>query len=71
MTDKKIAPGDRTHCPHGHEYTPENTKLLPQKDRAGAPNGRFRRQCVQCKKEWKPAATRELKAAVKDAWSGS
>jgi hypothetical protein len=37
----------RTHCPHGHEYTPANTKLLPYTRRDGATA--FKRQCRKCK----------------------
>lgn len=36
----------KTHCPAGHEYTPENTKLA----RSTKP-GRFKRQCRKCKAE--------------------
>lgn len=36
----------KTHCPAGHEYTPENTKLA----RSTKP-GRFKRQCRACKAE--------------------
>ena len=58
-TMKGKAQKDRTHCPRGHAYTPENTKRLPiRKD--GIPTGRFKRQCVQCKKEWRPSARGEL-----------
>lgn len=32
----------KTHCPHGHEYTPENTYYKKQK------NGRPRRSCKTC-----------------------
>lgn len=31
---------ERTHCPHGHEYTPENTQI----------NRRGARECRQCRK---------------------
>jgi len=33
--------GWKTHCPYGHEYTPENTKL--QKSKTG-----FKRKCREC-----------------------
>ncbi|MEH0542985.1 HNH endonuclease signature motif containing protein [Streptomyces sp. B21-105] len=36
----------RTHCPNGHEYTPENTKWYQPK---GAP--RMRRHCKTCLRE--------------------
>ena len=35
-----------THCPKGHEYTPENTKV---KTRG---NGRKHRSCKACEAEW-------------------
>lgn len=31
--------GSKTHCKHGHEYTPENTYIVP---------GRPRRMCQEC-----------------------
>jgi hypothetical protein len=34
----------RTHCPQGHEYTPENTRY----QRPQAPNRRPRRKCRTC-----------------------
>ena len=37
----------RTHCPHGHEYTAKNTKLLPYTRRDGSTA--FKRQCRKCK----------------------
>ena len=33
-----------THCPHGHEYTKENTRLKKMK------TGRLQRVCVECRK---------------------
>jgi hypothetical protein len=37
----------KTHCPHGHEYTPENTYLIPSGGRA----------CRMCKKaDWRRKA---------------
>lgn len=55
----RVAPGDsnvgqaaKTHCPQGHEYTPENTyvyvrKTVTPKNRAGA----VERHCIQCRRE--------------------
>lgn len=34
----------KTHCPHGHEYTPENTYLKPNKA------GGLSRECRTCKR---------------------
>lgn len=39
----------KTHCPHGHEYTPENTYVI---NRAG---GRTARQCRTCMREQREA----------------
>lgn len=38
-------PGDRTHCPQGHEYTAENTGITIR------PDGGRARWCRQCKRE--------------------
>lgn len=35
----------KTHCNHGHEYTPENTQVAP------LPSGRFKRVCRACARE--------------------
>lgn len=41
--------GDRsrrtTHCPHGHEYTPENTKIKRYRNRTS-------RNCRACEADW-------------------
>ena len=29
MVRGKSGPGSKTHCPHDHEYTPENTHVSP------------------------------------------
>lgn len=48
---RRSEPAQRTHCPRGHEYTPENTYRRP-----GAPNKRI---CKTCRKdkavEWREA----------------
>lgn len=36
-TDHQV---NKTHCPQGHEYTPENTKVIPSR-----PTARYCRQC--------------------------
>jgi hypothetical protein len=50
---------ERTHCPQGHEYTPENTNIL-KKARSDGSIG-HKRQCKACKKAWRPKSER-LKA---------
>lgn len=40
ITERLLPPGERTHCPHGHEYTPENTKY-------GKNGGRWCRACAR------------------------
>lgn len=35
----------KTHCKHGHEFTPENTRVCDQ------PNGRPARKCKTCERE--------------------
>jgi hypothetical protein len=37
----------KTHCPHGHAYTPENTYM------ATNPNGNPRRLCIACRKRYR------------------
>jgi len=50
-----VAPGDRTHCRHGHEYTPENTRIVRQANG----RGRLGRQCRACDRErWNRRAAR-------------
>ena len=41
------ATGGKTHCRHGHEYTPENTYLQPQSRGYG-----FSRVCRTCRGKW-------------------
>jgi hypothetical protein len=43
MTDGNFQQA-KTHCPHGHEYTPGNTKLIKS-----TKPGHFKRQCRTCK----------------------
>ncbi len=31
---RRSEPAQRTHCPHGHQYTPENTYIQPKGSRA-------------------------------------
>lgn len=46
--------GSKTHCPQGHEYTPENTRLYPYM-------GWTYRYCIQCGK----ASSRKYKEKLK------
>lgn len=41
----RLINGSKTHCPKGHEYSPENTRVYV--NTSGGPN----RQCVTCVKE--------------------
>jgi len=43
--------GSKTHCKHGHEYTPENTIWQ-------APSSNGKRNCRTCAKEWQRARRR-------------
>jgi hypothetical protein len=58
----------RTHCPKGHEYTPENTMLT-----TSAANGKKRRECKTCAaarlKAWRDANPGLRSAQNKRAWS--
>lgn len=47
---------NKTHCIHGHEYTPENTII----------NCKGRRECATCKKRWS-ATTEERRLAKQNA----
>jgi hypothetical protein len=49
----------KTHCPQGHEYTPENTKLIKS-----TKPGHTKRQCRKCKNE---SASRRARAAKEAA----
>jgi hypothetical protein len=46
----------KTHCPAGHEYTPENTKLIKSTQ-----PGRFKRQCRKCKSDSAKARAKEAR----------
>jgi hypothetical protein len=53
----QVGYANRTHCKHGHEYTPENTYVLP---------GRGWRQCRACRARWEAehARARKLSQAL-------
>lgn len=42
----------RTHCTRGHEYTSENTRLVPRRDNPD----KFYRQCQKCREHYRLAA---------------
>lgn len=44
----------KTHCPQGHEYTPENTYIRP---------GTTHRHCRTCRAEWAKASVARRRAA--------
>lgn len=45
LRGRGYGPRERTHCKHGHEYTPENTEI------ARGPDGSFRqRRCRTCRR---------------------
>jgi hypothetical protein len=52
----------RTHCPQGHEYTPENTYLHQNA------KGYTRRTCRKCREEYMPAYRAARKAAREHTW---
>lgn len=48
----------KTHCPHGHEYTPENTRILT------SASGGLARQCKECQRiRCRERYNRDIKAA--------
>lgn len=49
---------ERTHCRHGHEYTPDNTMIKRQK------NKRPYRQCRKCHNAFRLAAVRRKREQV-------
>lgn len=53
---------NRTHCPKGHEYTPENTKVIPSR-----PTARF---CRACHRETSNAARDRKANAARHAKQG-
>jgi hypothetical protein len=40
----------KTHCKRKHEFTPENTKLIPHTRKDGTIG--YSRQCRKCKQDW-------------------
>jgi hypothetical protein len=49
---------NKTHCPSGHEYTPENTYRAP-----GSPNKRNCRRCMVIREAQRPPRTKRKAAA--------
>lgn len=47
---------DKTHCPQGHEYTPENTKRIPSR-----PNARYCRECHRISERERYARRKNVK----------
>lgn len=50
---------DRTHCPRGHAYSPDNTRVKTSKD------GKTRRLCLTCTREQDARRGREKRARQK------
>lgn len=50
----------KTHCPHGHEYTPENTLITPTRKGGTYPA----RRCLTCKGHGAKRKARDLVHAV-------
>ena len=42
--DRRRTPADLTHCKHGHEFTPDNTRVRLR-------DGRERRSCLTCERD--------------------
>jgi len=49
----------KTHCPRGHPYSQENTERG-----VDARNGRPKRTCLQCRRDWQRAYYRRNRARV-------
>lgn len=48
----------KTHCVHGHEYTPENTRIRNRQ------NGRQERACLTCSRKWSADYQRRRREAL-------
>lgn len=51
--------GKKTHCPHGHEYTPENTRIVR------TPVG-FGRHCLICRRKHEREYKRRIRAQERE-----
>jgi hypothetical protein len=59
LVNTRRAIGDRTHCIHGHKFTPENTRLHTRR----SDGGRIQRICRACDRD-RAATYRERRSAA-------
>lgn len=66
----RLAPQQKTHCKNGHEFTPENTKMVKQGSKPGRdPNATYRvcRECLKAQRK-KRVYTPERKQYHAEYW---